>query len=385
MKLREYEKRLNGLKIEREHFLQLLRTLDKKLEIGEITRYNQQFTIKSITRGLSEREYLQKVDGEIASTEEIIQRERQNNYALLNIIKISGILAIVIVTLLMLTMPELEQGNNNIKSYVIDVNTTYEGTQIYNIMPRENTIIKSLKINGAYSGNVKVYLVSNSSKTAERYLVFDSQKPLENLSQITGKFIISPKDAEQNSTTSKLKSLIQDVCDETCKISISSNNAYLLIIADDNSSIRINSIEYTQPIINHPPKQPKRIEDIKTNKTTIELNLSTYFIDQDDDVLHYQSSNIPGAKANTTREILTVEVAADGMYSGFVYVTDGQNTINSNIFTITVNTSQKIAPSGANNSAANNNNNNTALPLTPTGNVLNETSPLTNQTAGNKL
>ena len=55
MSLKDYGSKLNKLREERERFLELMHSLDKKVARGEISRYQKNFAISSITHGLSER------------------------------------------------------------------------------------------------------------------------------------------------------------------------------------------------------------------------------------------------------------------------------------------------------------------------------------------
>ncbi len=367
MNLLEQQK-LSNLRGEKEKFEILLRTLDRQVSTGEITSRQKKFTINNITQGLSEQEYLKILEEKIAFEES--KNKKTSTIGYKNIIIISVMLMITIMLLAIFIIPELySKYNQQTKESIIHVNKTYYSTDSkqYPLNIIENSKITSLKINGTYTGDVRIYLISNITK--QRYLVFDSKKYDTNTISITGNLVIIRGDPEKTGTS------INNLCDETCSLQIDPQGAYLEIEVENQGFVYLKDITYDQIIINHAPLQIKDIPDITIIENSANIDLTEYFSDIDNDKIIYKISNIPELTTTIKENIITfkTEQKANKKYTGFIYVSDGKEEINSNTFKIIVNNTElnKTYPNitaikrPVNNSAINN-----TLPFVKTNKTL---------------
>jgi len=134
---------------------------------------------------------------------------------------------------------------------------------------------------------------------------------------------------------------LSDECIDTCLLNINMTNATLIVELDDNSTVTIDSIIYTTKNINHPPMQIKNISDIYLNdNNNFSINLSEYFIDEDGNNLTFESNTLSGVIYFINNNIITYNISnTSNNYSMFIYVTDGENIITSNIFNVILNIS----------------------------------------------
>ncbi|MGV8087420.1 MAG: BspA family leucine-rich repeat surface protein [Candidatus Woesearchaeota archaeon] len=383
MSFEEQKSELNKLREEKENFLKLIRSLDRRVDTGEITSHQRNFTISSIAQGLSENEYLRMLDLKIGEQERINKNKKVNNPALKNISIISAAVLITIILIAALIVPELNKKNSTRnKEFIIPINATYYGTDtnIYNLNISSDTKITSLKINGSYYGDVKIYLVSN--KTKEKYIVFDSKKYDTNIISITGNLFVIKGDPGEKGVR------ITGICDETCKLQIAPEETYLEIIVGDTGFINIGEITYSQAVINHAPVQIEQIPDIIINGDYFDIDISKYITDIDGDNLTYALSKISEIEIITENNIITFESSkkTDGRYSVFLYISDGIETMNSNAFRIVINRTTEGAieynitknkPKWYNASLIDPNDN---LPFIKTNRTIDENTSLTNRT-----
>jgi len=384
MSLKDYGSKLNNLREERERFLELIHSLDKKVARGEITRYQKNFAISSITHGISERDYLRSFEIEMNRNEQLAADERAKSPAFKNIIKTSIAIFGIILLLIILIVPGLIQfGNQDIREYSLTLNKSYfAGSQnFYPLNTSRDSTITSMRLNGVYSGDVQIYLVSND--TGARYLVFDSKKYDGDVVSITGNLFI----VKGNPGTSGTK--LNNVCDETCKIIIDPITSHLEIDLGKDGFIWIENVTYSQVVVNHAPTQVKDINDIIITDTQRSMDFSTYFNDEEGDKLTYTLSNIPGVSIISNDNIVTFNVPKNvsTSFSGFLYVSDGRDKINSNVFKIIVNTTiayKDIVKANNNTQSANNpsNKNNSIdnFPFVKTNRTVDANSSLTNRT-----
>ncbi|MGV8141670.1 MAG: S8 family peptidase, partial [Candidatus Woesearchaeota archaeon] len=376
MKLKDYEYKLHKLREERERFLELVHSLDKRAERGEVTKYQKQFTISSITHGLQEHEYLRTLEREIQEHEKIVNEGRKQNPATKNLLIISGGITLVLILLGILIIPEISKlGRQNIREFSIPVNATfYEDQTIYPHI-YENTTIKSMKLSGAYYGNVQIYFIVNN--TGERYLLFDSRKHDKDVVSITGNIFVIRGTPGIEGTE------LDAVCDETCKIEIDSTNVYILVDIGEGGAIRIDNITYTQVLYNTLPVQVKDITDINITELNKTISLKGYFTDKENDTLRYTLSNIPGVKISVMEDTITFHVKENVRMNqtGFIYVSDGEDRINSNTFKISINTKDiQLQKPSKENETSEYNRTEDGLPLVKTGQNASVESGLKNET-----
>ena len=348
MKSRDFGHKLQKLREEKEHFLNLIGSLDRKVSLQEITRYQRQFTINSITRGISEQEYLRHLEKEILENEKLASEERSNDPMLKNILIVGIGVMIIILLLIALIIPEMDRlSQGEIKEFNIPVNMKYYSVgndlvqNTFAINASEKTAITSLKMNGSFSGNARIYLVVNS--TGEKYLIFDSGKYDSKIISITGNLFIIKGDPGAKGIE------LRNVCDETCKISIDPSDVYVLVDVSSGGFVAIDDITYSQPVPNKPPVQAKMMDDVLLIGTmSRSIDVSSVFSDPEGEKLSYSLSNVPDIRMSAQGDILTFNAPKDVELNltAFIYVSDGKNKINSNVFRIVVNTT--FARSGGN-------------------------------------
>ncbi|HYD03409.1 MAG TPA: hypothetical protein VEC16_03870, partial [Alphaproteobacteria bacterium] len=215
MRLRELESKLQRLREEKERFLELLHSTDKRLARGEITKYQKQFTINSITHGLTENEYLRMVDRDISETQKEISSEIRNSPLMKNIFIISlGVIAILVLLFFLIVPEILKLQSEQVKEFVIPVEATFtESQKIYpSILQEEGSVIRSFHLSGAYRGDVQVYVVSNI--TGQRIIIYDSKKYGQEIISITGNLLVINGDPSSDGI------LLNEVCEETCRLEL---------------------------------------------------------------------------------------------------------------------------------------------------------------------
>ncbi|HYD03200.1 MAG TPA: S8 family serine peptidase, partial [Alphaproteobacteria bacterium] len=184
---------------------------------------------------------------------------------------------------------------------------------------------------------------------------------------------------------------LNEVCEETCRLELDPQSIYIEVAVGEGSFIHIKNIKYTQRLTNKPPKQIKNLDDLAFNTTTtISIDLSAYFEDTENDVLKYSLSNIPKISSRTEGNtlIITVPKGVEAEYSGFIYVSDGRERINSNVFKLKVNTTNIEDETPIDVTPKRNDSQDPGigpddLPLVRTNRTSNETSPSGNQTGIN--
>jgi hypothetical protein len=126
------------------------------------------------------------------------------------------------------------------------------------------------------------------------------------------------------------------LCTETCNIP-ETTNPILVVELEAGSKLTITEIIITKTKENSAPEQTKQMPDLAITTTqTATLNLDEYFIDNDRDTVQYDINEIPEIKAQLEQNILTVSSDNPGVYTAYIYATDGDKLIISNTFTITV-------------------------------------------------
>ena len=132
-----------------------------------------------------------------------------------------------------------------------------------------------------------------------------------------------------------------DMCIDTCKLNVNMMHTDLVIVLSENSTLSIDSIIYTTKNVNHSPVQIKDIGDVYLNDTNVfRINLSDYFVDEDSDNLTFDSNTVLGVTPIISDSIITYFVSnISNNYSMFVYASDGENLVQSNVFHILVNIS----------------------------------------------
>jgi hypothetical protein len=127
-----------------------------------------------------------------------------------------------------------------------------------------------------------------------------------------------------------------ELCTQTCTLPETSN-PILIIETDENSTLTITNITITQAKENNAPVQTKTIPDItlqQGQETSIDLN--QYFTDPEDDTIQYDINEIAEIDATITQNILAISSQNHGVYTAYIYATDGDKLVTSNTFQIII-------------------------------------------------
>jgi hypothetical protein len=166
------------------------------------------------------------------------------------------------------------------------------------------------------------------------------------------------------------------LCAETCNIPETSN-AILIIETSENSTLTITQITTTQNKENQAPEQTQTIPDItQTTQETTTLDLNKYFSDPDNDTIQYDINQIPEIDATISQNILTIASATPGIYTAYIYATDGDKLVTSNTFTITIISATTETPTETNQTT--NTTTNETIPITNTTETPTATDPCSN-------
>ncbi|MBN2458677.1 hypothetical protein JXB28_00175 [Candidatus Woesearchaeota archaeon] len=140
-------------------------------------------------------------------------------------------------------------------------------------------------------------------------------------------------EAEQETTTGYEFS---NVCVDTCNLEETSN-PILIIELEEGSKLTITELIITRNKENTAPEQVKDIPNIAIGITqSATISLDEYFIDPDGDSLVYDLNDIPEINADISQSELAITSDTPGVYTGYIYATDGDKLVTSNTFTITV-------------------------------------------------
>src|SRR3989339_465674 len=402
---------------EQENFIRFVNKLDIKYRLGKITKFEREFLIKSITKGLSIKQYIEKLNQRIHSLEKI---KTKKTFDYKRQVLHSAFVVFLFIGLVYFFLSPTFTGFitfEDVKQYSIIVDQSYSAgiTEYnFNVKNLSNSAgnITSIKINGKYSGQFKIYVLRENESA--KYLIYDSEivdtnesmiknisESTENISEsiidytnyslndsadysindsadtnitfnesidlsnlsteisnITDNITNETSEFEEvfvnvtiNQTIGLNETLVNvsenltqniteliiytdlfDECQETCNIDISPENLLLVIEVDDNSSFYLESIIFLQKIQNNPPIQIKQIPDLAANQS---INLSEYFMDPDNDELFYDIYSVDGLSLEIDNNIARFVLAGIDTASTFIYATDGEELINSSMFTIT--------------------------------------------------
>lgn len=158
----------------------------------------------------------------------------------------------------------------------------------------------------------------------------------ETVEPIVNETITEPVVNETTPPTETISELIVDnECVDTCSLNIAGGQ---LIIELENTSLQLDSITYTVPVVepqNTEPTQTTTIENmIIENETTILA--ADYFTDADGDTLTLDIKQSAGVTTVTAPGSITLTPATPGIYEVFLYYTDGISLKRSNDFNITI-------------------------------------------------
>jgi len=124
-----------------------------------------------------------------------------------------------------------------------------------------------------------------------------------------------------------------DTCHETCRLQPALGEKIWMEVIIEQGSFYLDTINYIKKV-NHKPYQVEDIPSISVrNSKTIDLSL--YFIDPDNDILFYDSTNPRGVSVTFDGSLMTIS-GEPGSYMFRVYVNDLEKMIESETFTVNI-------------------------------------------------
>jgi len=135
-----------------------------------------------------------------------------------------------------------------------------------------------------------------------------------------------------------------ELCTDTCTLAENSN-PILIIETAENSTLVITQIITTQTKENQAPIQTQNIPDINLITGQVAtLGLNQYFTDPEGDLVQYDINQILEINATISQNILAITSATPGIYTAYIYATDGDKLVTSNTFQITITQSEENQP-----------------------------------------
>src|SRR3989338_4509281 len=189
---------LRKLLQERDDFTKFLLSVDRKFKRRQLTSYERDFLIKSITKGSSPKAYLGELNARISRLE---LRPGKEPFRYKNQVIASAVLVFIFLGMFFFFLdPSLTglAGFEEQKEYVLKIGQAYDSNTTaeyyFNIIDVANNTnnLTSLKIKGSYSGIFQIRLVkdyTDEEGISQRleYVIFDSgQKYEKGASLITG-------------------------------------------------------------------------------------------------------------------------------------------------------------------------------------------------------
>jgi hypothetical protein len=127
-----------------------------------------------------------------------------------------------------------------------------------------------------------------------------------------------------------------ELCIDTCSITETSQ-PLLIIEPAENSKLTITTITIIRNRENLAPEQTGQIPDLTLNAgQSITIDLNNYFTEPENEAIIYDINEIPEINATISQSTLTITSQQPGIYTGFIYATDGNKLTASNTFLINV-------------------------------------------------
>lgn len=266
------EKTLRMLREERRNFIRSISKLDERVQENKMTVHERDFILFSNARSIDPEIYLRGLNDDIAKLELSMKYESYLKPNNMNYYAAGALLVIILfASLFMFYGPTITGmlGFSQEQGYMIQLNQTFENNSVteYALNISEGRFT-SLRIDGRYYGDVKVYLVQNYTKidnetnqtinVYNKYLVFEPKK--KELSAITGMEILEPTNVESNT----------DNMTENVSVAIENNSENII----GNITIAENLTANNLPIENISQNNTENItENISENITEIVENV----------------------------------------------------------------------------------------------------------------
>ncbi|MBW2990905.1 hypothetical protein KY348_04320 [Candidatus Woesearchaeota archaeon] len=186
--------------------------------------------------------------------------------------------------------------------------------------------------------NFTVINVTVNASTNKSINVTENESINKTINQTINETSNATGNATINETTniSEEGYVFANVCVDTCNL-IETSYPILLVELEEDSSLTITEITVVQSKENSAPTQIKTIPDISiTTSQTAILNLDNYFSDPDEDLVVYDINEITEINTPIEQETLTINSKTPGIYTAYIYATDGDKLVTSNTFQITI-------------------------------------------------
>ena len=194
---------------------------------------------------------------------------------------------------------------------------------------------------GEYTAIALIVLADDILRIETNFTVSEGTTPLTNQTNTT-----TPETPTETEPTPEPEPApvntyeFTSLCTDTCSLAETSNPV-LIIELEPNTTLTITELIITKTKENSAPEQTKNLPDIiLIAGQTLALDLNDYFNDPDGDTVQYDINEILEINSTITRSTLTISSDNTGAYTAYIYATDGDKLVTSNIFLITITTSE---------------------------------------------
>jgi hypothetical protein len=192
---------------------------------------------------------------------------------------------------------------------------------------------------GEYQAIAIITLENDIIKAETNFTVVEeviAEEPMPELTNQTGNETNKTNETavppEQPATTYEFTAL----CLETCNLP-ETTNPILIVELEPDSKLTINSIIIIQNKENEAPLQTRNMPDITLAAgQTTEIDLNEHFTDPDGDVVQYDMNEIPEISSAIKQNLLVLNGTTPGIYTAYIYATDGDKLTTSNTFQIII-------------------------------------------------
>ena len=125
-----------------------------------------------------------------------------------------------------------------------------------------------------------------------------------------------------------------DACLETCELNLTGDGT-VLVVTSGGAVLDLSRITMTERE-NTPPAQVAPFLDLTLTTGAVTLDLVSYFADPDGDKLSYEINNMIGVEEEVRGQLLTLSGTTPGVYTTFIYASDGKSLVESNAFRVIV-------------------------------------------------
>ncbi len=223
----------------------------------------------------------------------------------------------------------------NLTSNITEINETINLTvnETLNITEFNISINETINLTLNISNETEIIIKENITEINKT--INDSVNITINITEenITTEIEVNNTINETINLTVNLEQVIENLCKETCNLN--SINAKSIIINVKNAELYIEKFDYALKTENVLPVQVLNFSDIVVNvNETINFSLIDYF--EDTEELTFDYKEISSFETVLGNNILSITPTVLGEFNYYVYASDGDSLIQSNVFKITV-------------------------------------------------